>query len=574
MKKTKAFTLIDVIVGTALVLIVFLGIFGAYQLGMKVVGQSKNKIIATAIANQEIEKIRNLNYESVGVKNSFPDGVLEASNKILRNNIEYKIERRVDYVIDSADGIAPPADDCPNDYKRAEIKVSWKGRFPGEVKLSTDIAPKNLVQECATGGGILSVLVFNAYGVMVSSPLIEIKNPSTDETLKTATPAEGKHYFSLAAGTYKVAVSKSGYSSERTYGTAEVAIPEKPHPIVLTGQLTENSFSIDRVSAFSVNTLSPWGTDSFSDSFLDESKISEKSNVLIENGEAKLARTDEEYLSSGYLISIAISPINLIRWDKLSFLDSEPENTDLKYQIYYLSGTDWLLIPDSDLPGNSTGFGLSPVDLAGLSTSTYSSLKLRANFSTTNSAFSPTLEDWQVSWITEEAIPIGNVTFNLRGEKLIGYDANENPVYKYSRNHTSNSQGRIDITGLEWDNYTFSVEPAAGLNLVGIDPEPQPIALAPDATQNVNLYLSSENSLLVTVQNIETLEPIFSATVRLYNLDYDNTQYTNEKGQTYFIPLTAATYNLEVQAAGYSGTSTQISVSGYTKKLIKLEQIE
>jgi type II secretory pathway component PulJ len=42
----KGFTFIDVLVGIALMLIVFLGIFGAYQLGLKVVGQSKNKIMA------------------------------------------------------------------------------------------------------------------------------------------------------------------------------------------------------------------------------------------------------------------------------------------------------------------------------------------------------------------------------------------------------------------------------------------------------------------------------------------------------------------------------------------------
>lgn len=35
MMREKSFTLIDVLVGTALVLIVFLGIFGVSQLGLK-----------------------------------------------------------------------------------------------------------------------------------------------------------------------------------------------------------------------------------------------------------------------------------------------------------------------------------------------------------------------------------------------------------------------------------------------------------------------------------------------------------------------------------------------------------
>jgi len=431
--KTKGFTFIDTLVGISLMLIVFLGIFGAYQLGIKVVGQSRNKITATAIANQKIEMIRNLPYGSVGVIGKFPAGVLKETTTTLINNIEYTIETRVDYVVDSADGIAAPEDDCPHDYKRVEVKVSWRGLFPGEVKLSTDIAPKNLVEECATGGGILSVSVFDAYGLMVSSPLIEVKDPVTDKTLKTATPKQGKHYFSLPPATYKVVVSKSGFSIDRSYGTDEVTTPKKPHPIVLEGQLTEVSFSIDKVSSFSVNTLSPW--------------------------------------------------------------------------------------------------------------------------------------------ISSEAIPIPNATFNLRGAKIIGTDTDEKPVYKYSQDHTTDATGRINIPNLEWDNYTFSIDPATGLDLVDTVPSPQPISLFPNTTLSVILYLKAENSLLVTVRDVETLEPVFSAAVRLYNvgLGYDTTQHTNEKGQTYFIPLAVASYNLEIQASGYSSFAGTVSVSGDNTIMVELE---
>ena len=62
----KGFTFIDVLVGTALMLIIFLGISGAYQLGLKVVSQSKARISATALANQRVEEIRNLSYKEVG----------------------------------------------------------------------------------------------------------------------------------------------------------------------------------------------------------------------------------------------------------------------------------------------------------------------------------------------------------------------------------------------------------------------------------------------------------------------------------------------------------------------------
>jgi len=56
----KAFSLIEAIIGISLMLIVFLGIFGVFQLALKVVAQSKARVTAISIANQKIEDIRNM----------------------------------------------------------------------------------------------------------------------------------------------------------------------------------------------------------------------------------------------------------------------------------------------------------------------------------------------------------------------------------------------------------------------------------------------------------------------------------------------------------------------------------
>ena len=577
MKFSKGLTLIDVLVGVSLTLIIFLGIFGVFQLILKVIAQSQDRITATAIANAQIERIRNLPYEDVGVQGGFPDGVLFPSTTTISGGKEYTIETRVDFVVDPADGVASPEDECPNDYKKVKVKVSWQGKFGGQVEVSTDVAPSSLAQECGTVGGVLSVSVFDAYGIMVPFPSIEVRDPATDEVIKTATPADGHHYFSLPTSTYKVVVTKDGFSTERTYGIDEVATPQKPHPKVLENQTTEISFSIDQLSTFSVDTVSGWGVGYFSDSFEDETKISESSNVVVEQGKVTLATTTSGYFSSGYLFSTSSSPENLSSWDEFSWIDFTPQNADLKYQVYYASGSEWYLIPDTDLSGNSVGFDTSPVDLSNLSTTTYSELKLKAIFSTNDSATTSELYSWQLSWISSETTPISNVDFLLQGSKIIGADGNEQPVYKYSQTHISGSDGHINISNLEWDLYTFSVDPSTGLNLIDTDPSPQPISLPPDnAVVNVMLYLEAQNSLLVTVKDVDTLEPIFSATVRLYNsgLGYDNSQYTDQNGQTLFIPLEEATYNLEVQAPGYSATSTTLGVTGNNTKTIMLKRVE
>lgn len=574
--REKGFTFIDTLVGVALLVIVFLGIFGAYQLGLKAVGQGQRKIAATAIAQGEIEQIRNLPYQLIGVSGSFPNGILASTTRKVLNNVEYTIGRRVDFVVDDADGIALPEDDCPNDYKKVEVDVSWPGVLAGGVLLTTDIAPKNLVQECGSGGGVLGISVFDAYGVFVSLPLIEIKDPATNQTLKTAEPLTGQHYFSLATSSYKVMVSKQGYSQERTYGIDEIAIPEKPHPIVLEDELIEQSFSIDKLSSFFVRTFSPWGRKDFSDSFLDESKISEKFNVVINQGKVELATTSDGYFESGYLFSTDIAPVNLVSWDKFNFSDLKPALTESRYQIYYATSTGWFLVPEQDLPGNTTGFALSPVDLSALAASLYPKLKIKANLTTLSANLTPVLEDWQLSWITNVATAIPNATFALKGAKIIGKDAEENPVYKYSQNHITNVNGQINIPNLEWDSWTFSIPPATGLDLVELKPSPQPIALWPGTTVNVDLYLDSENSFLLTVQDKGTAQPIFAASSRLSNsgLAYDVTQYTNEDGQTYFIPLEEASYTLEVRAPGYLPKMMTVAVSGDMTETVQLEQIE
>jgi hypothetical protein len=726
----------------SILLLVILGLYGAFQLGLKVVAQNKARITATALANQKIEIARNLAYQQVGTIGGIPSGSIEENETITRNNIEYTVKTTVGYVDDPFDGLAPD-DSLPNDYKRVKVKVSWPGFLGGEVILITDISPKGL--ETAEGGGNLLISVFDALGAAIGQADIHIVNNQTDPVIDVTyqTNDQGQYLVAGAPSSteaYQITVTKSGYSTDRTYGTDEVANPEKPHATVLEGKLTEISFSIDRLSSFSINTLSPWGSDDFADSFLDESKISELSDLTVSGGEVNLTytqgveftdgttdgdlcsfpgidgdcgqsftmgsqskeisqlqlylrktspdisdiyleireantigtvlatsytltaadipesldwvtftlqgpvtltantqyflrlrsipdSTDPEagaigyiywgyihastsppayeggdawryisrnnnpddpgqqlgpddqydfsfriyqstYASSGYLFSIPIVPVDLVKWDSFSWSDNEPAETQINYQIFYSTNTDWWLIPDSDLPGNEAGFESSPVDLSGLATSTYNQLKIKGNFSTNDNNTTPTLFDWSISWITGEPTPISNVSFNLQGNKIIGTDAQEDPVYKYSADFTTDSNGQLDITNLEWDAYDFMIDPAENLDLASTSPASDPlgqnISLSPNTSQSVSLFLEAENSLLVTLRNNETLEPIFSGQIRLYNsgLGYDQTQFTDQQGQTLFIPLETATYNLEIQADGYESYSGTVDVSG------------
>jgi len=576
------FSFIEILVGVALLLVVSLGFYGAFQLGIKIVGQSKARITAAALANQQIETIKNLSYGQIGTSGGIPLGDILETEIITRNNIEYTVKTTIGYVDDPFDGTAP-TDTLPNDYKSVKVKVSWSGFLGGEVILVTNISPKGL--ETTEGGGNLLVSVFDALGAGIPQADIHIVNISVDPNIDVSyqTNDQGKYLVAGAPSStaaYQITATKDGYSVDRTYGAGEVVNPAKPHTTVIEGKLTQISFSIDLLSDFSVQTLSPWGSNNFSDSFLDQSKISESSNVIIGEGKVILATTTAtttiEYVSSGYLISNDIIPTNIIYWDEFSWTDNEPAETEIKYQILYNDGMSWTLIPDADLPNNLSGFAVSPIDLLGLSTTTYPQLRTKGNLSTNNASATPELFDWNISWITGESSPIGNVSLNLRGNKTIGTDAEDQPVYKYSTDFTTNSTGQLNIPDLEWDAYNFTIAPAENLDLTGTDPASDPlgqnISLLPGANQSVSLFLKAENSLLATILNSETTEPLFSAQVRLYNtgLGYDQTQFTDEQGKTLFIPLEAGDYNIEIQADGFNNYSETINVAGDKTSIIAL----
>jgi type II secretory pathway pseudopilin PulG len=564
----KGFTLVEALIGVFLILVVFLGIFGAFQLGLKIVAQSKAKIGALSLANQRIEEIRNLPYNDVGTIGGIPPGVVAQQETVALNNIDYTIRTTIIYVDDPFDGTAPD-DPIPSDYKRAKVAVSWPSVIGGEVSLITDIAPKGI--ETTEGGGTLLITVLDSLGLPVSQAEVQVVNDQVDPQIDASYFTDDQGNLILAGAptsteAYKITATKEGWSTDRTYGKEEVANPKKPHASVYEGKLTEIGFSIDKTSSFLVETRAQ---ESFDDQFNNSSKISEISNLVLEEGLVRL-KTISSYASSGYLVSQEISPPNLYNWDSLFFLDDEPEGTNINYQIYYATSTLWALVPDSDLPGNSSGLDDSPVDLSSLSISSYPKLKIRANFSTSDPSLTPFLDEWHLYYNTP-LIP--NVNFHLQGEKTIGTDADDQPVYKYSKDHQSDSQGKLTIAALEWDSYDFSAT-STNIDLIRVNPE-NPIDLLPDTTESVGLYFSVENSLLVKVLDSLSLEPIFGANVRLFNqeLGYDQDLPTDQNGNAYFLPLDSGNYNLEVSAPNYQDFSTNIFISGHSTKTIYLESL-
>lgn len=86
------------------------------------------------------------------------------------------------------------------------------------------------------------------------------------------------------------------------------------------------------------------------------------------------------------------------KWGSISFSKTTPGSSSVKLHLYYLTSTSsWAIIPDSVLPGNSTGTTTSPVDISNVNRITYSTVRMIADLACV-AGNCPTLNDWTLTW--------------------------------------------------------------------------------------------------------------------------------------------------------------------------------
>lgn len=584
LNKNAGLSLIDVIVGTGLILLVFVSIFGVLKLSINVIAHSKARIGATSVAQDQIERMRSLKYDSVGTLNGIPAGNIAQIETITLNDIDYIRRTLIQYVDDPKDGEGVEDENgITADYKRAKVEVTWSVRGNNKsLSLITDIMPTGI--ESVSGGGTLIINVFDSLGIAILGANVHIENDTLLPVVSVdvSTNENGKVVFpgSPSANNYKITISKSGYNSAQTYdSTTGNPNPSPGHLSVLEGETTSVSFQVDQVSAKTIQTFSPIGTNSWQDLFNDTLKISQISTTTVSGSTLILEDFGSGFESSGFGYSQDISPQYLTSWNNFSWNENKPANTSILYRVYYYDSLSNLtIIPDSDLNGNSAGFTSSPVDILSLDIVKYDTLQIAGFLGSSDASSTPSILDWSVSYDSGPT-PLPNISFNMKGEKIIGTDGAGNPIYKYDYDLQTDSGGLLTISDLEWDNYNLTVD-EAGINLnISESCTPQPRSIAPGVSIVTDILLSSytANSLLLSVTNISG-DLIQDSDIRLYRLPYDNTQKSSSCGQTFFSSLSKGTvvngnpYSIDISKIGYtSATISDVEVNGASKINIVLE---
>lgn len=255
-------SLIEVLLAMAIFVILSMSIFFTYGNILEIVGRSEHISLATTLLNREIEIIRNLKYEDIGVQNGFPPGVIP--QQITKNfqGMEFQIYAFVRNIDDPFDGTvtSTPADSAPADYKLVELRAECEACLHYRpVSVTTYVAPAHL--EDASENGSLFISVFDANGKPVSAADIIVKNNILSPTITITDTTNINGMLQLvdlptSTNAYEISVSKNGYSSAQTYqvGESENPNPITPHATVASQKLTNISFAIDKNSTLNIQT--------------------------------------------------------------------------------------------------------------------------------------------------------------------------------------------------------------------------------------------------------------------------------------------------------------------------------
>lgn len=263
--KQSGFTLIEMVVSISILVLVMMGVFGAFQYTYKIIYRGKIQVLSTQLANEQLEIIRNLPYDSVGIVNSIPSGVLIYEQTKVRNGVTFKLTTTVRNIDDPFDGTigGSPNDLSPADSKQAEIMVSCASCAiqTTAVILNTRVAPEGL--ESSTGGGALFVSVFDSAGEPIAQANVHIEKDENKDgvaelTIDDVTGNNGELRLidiPPAVEAFKITAAKSGYSTDNTISASEAnPNPLKPPATVAAQTVTNISFSIDKVGSFNLKT--------------------------------------------------------------------------------------------------------------------------------------------------------------------------------------------------------------------------------------------------------------------------------------------------------------------------------
>ena len=566
-QNTKGFSLIEALVVIAIMVIIFAGLFAAFEYSLKLISHSRAKMTALSLATDRMEYLRSLPYNSVGTVSGIPNGAIPQNRTVTLNSIPFNERVLIEFVDDPADGLgALDSNGILADYKTAKIEYTWNiYGTPQSFSLISSIMPRSI--ETTAGGGTFRVNVFDASALPVAGASVRLFNTTGTSSIDVtrSTDATGVALFTgaPAGGGYEFFVSAPGYSTDQTRrATTSLENPATLPAAVVESDVSTLNFQIDELSDLDINLFDAQVTDTQLEPFTDLLGVVASSGVSVFAGALRLADVAGVYGSSGYVLLNPITPTPLLSWGVIDIESVTPPQTDVRVR-FYEGTTTASLISNADLPGNTVGFAQRYIDLRGLNASVFPSIVVGIELTTSDSSVTPTVNSISVSHIESRSM-LPATALTLRGNRIIGANAAAQTVYKNIISTTTNSVGEIELENIEFDTYT--VTPGGGY-VVEEACDSNPFSLLPGVRDRLDLLLTpgTTNNLRVAVKALDN-SPVIGATVELEQGGTTWSEVTGWCGQVYFDGLTVGSdYDIDITAAGFPGqTLSSTTISGTT----------
>lgn len=262
----SGFTLIEALTVLFIFGVVVVTFYETWSLGTKYIINTKNRLGATALANQKMEIIHNLGYDFIGTTDGIPSGSIVEDETVTVNTATYQVHTFVEFVDDPQDGtLALGTDLVPNDYKRIRITVSWGDEGPAEQVALVDTISQDGVESAAAGTGLLSINALDNAGNPVPSVSAHIVNSAISPSVDMTTTSDAFGNIALpgakeSGATYEITLSKSGYYGNHTYPAYPTTSfnPVNIHASIVSGSLTQVTLVVDQESTLQIRSVDPF----------------------------------------------------------------------------------------------------------------------------------------------------------------------------------------------------------------------------------------------------------------------------------------------------------------------------
>ncbi|MEK9177546.1 MAG: carboxypeptidase regulatory-like domain-containing protein [Patescibacteria group bacterium] len=579
----RGFTLVEVLVGAAVFVVIAIAAYNAYVSLFQLIELNQYKVLAINLANERFEIARNMPYAIVGVQGSIPNGSIPRTQALTRGGTTFMVTttvRNIDLPFDGTIG-GTPNDLSPADNKLVQVEISCstcRGMQP--IILVGQISPKNL--ETASTNGALFIQVFDANGQPVQDASVHIVNVATTTTIVIDDVTDANGMLQLVdippqGNAYRITVSKSGYSTDRTYpiGGSGNPNPSKPDATVLLQQVTQISFAIDKLSSIHFSTVTPTceTVSNFGFNIAGSKQIG--ANVPKYNLDTSTNSSGKLDINSMEWDSYVISPIDATRYlSGINPLNPVAVNPDGSQNIQLIA-----------VPKNPSGLIATIKDYSTLLPLSGATSKLAKD----GGGFEETLLTGQ-GYIsqTDWSLGPGQESFSNQS-KYFSDDGNMDTSLTSGQIKLRNAFGEYNPSGI-LESSTFDTGSASNFFSLVWSPIDQPIlagvnsarfqfatnaTITPTTTwafkgpdgNDTSYYLSSNSSLSSTHNGdkyaryrVYLSTQTATVTPSISDIAFTYTSDCVPPGQVIFTGLSAGNYTLEVSKAGYSTYTISVEI--------------